>query len=195
MGKIILIIGGARSGKSEFAENILHSSHCERKGYIATSRIWDEEMKTRVISHQVRRPNSWKTWEYPQIQTDDLKNIWPQADIFLFDCVTMYVNNFLMDSYDWTNMESDVLSQHDLDNMTQQLLLNIEKVVAGVCESDAQVIFVSNELGMGIVPDNPLSRLYRDLVGAANQRIAKAATEVYLVISGIPLILRKDDKI
>lgn len=193
MGKIILVIGGARSGKSEFAENILHSCTCEGKGYIATSRIWDEEMQTRVQSHQVRRPSTWQTWEYPQIEPEELENIWPQADIFLFDCVTMYVNNFLMDSYDWTKDGSDVLSHDDLEKLTQKLLQNMEKILAGVQKSEAQVVFVSNELGMGIVPDNPLSRLYRDLVGATNQKIAKAAAEVYLVVSGIPMTLRKDE--
>lgn len=193
--KIILVLGGSRSGKSEFAENLMHRSAGKHKAYIATSQIYDDEMKYRVILHQKRRPSDWSTYEIMGEMREHIEEILEKEDTILFDCITMYVNNILMkyvgnktqnkpDSYelkvfDTLNMEdlhllTEVLEK-DLDNMLYKITHHVGKTV----------IFVSDELGMGIVPANTMSRTYRDLVGFANQHIAKKASEVYFSVAGI----------
>ena len=161
--QIFLVLGGARSGKSEFAEKLMYHSTGKRKGYIATSQIFDDEMKYRVMLHRERRPADWKTFEVMHEAGPMMDEILAGADDILFDCLTMYVNNLLMD--------------HMFDS--------ISKV------TDKEIIFVSDELGMGIVPANAMSRVYRDLVGLANQYIAKRADKVYLSVAGITIELKE----
>ena len=151
--KIFLVLGGSRSGKSEFAEELMYHSTGKRKGYVATSRILDDEMKYRVILHQKRRPEDWKTFEILGEVSGKIGFVLMEADTVLFDCITMYVNNILMEH-----------------------LANKDNV--------------SYELGMGIVPANAMSRVYRDLVGLANQYVAQKADKVYLSIAGITVELK-----
>ncbi len=194
MAHIILVLGGARSGKSEFAEQLLTELKLTRKGYIATSRIWDEEVKHRVKIHKERRPATWLTFEYPETDAARIAEILPQADAFLFDCVTMYVNNLIMDTIELSRAtEKDVISESSLDDLMHELTDKLQNMFEILEESDATFIFVSNELGLGIIPDNPISRIYRDLVGFANQKIAHLAKDVYFVACGIPISLKRGD--
>ena len=188
--KIFLVLGGARSGKSEFAEKLMYHSTGKRKGYIATSQILDDEMRSRVILHRQRRPADWKTFEVMHEAGNSMEAILSEADSILFDCITMYVNNILMDHMKGITVEtlgvSDLTTlQTSLEKDLDLMFDNIEKA------SGKEIIFVSDELGMGIVPANAMSRAYRDLVGLANQYVAKRADKVYLSIAGITMELKE----
>lgn len=188
--KIYLVLGGARSGKSEFAEKLMYHSEGKRKGYIATSQILDEEMKYRVILHQKRRPAEWKTFEILHAGGDVMGSVLQETDAVLFDCITMYVNNLLMDHM--KEVTAETLGISDLETLQLDLTHDLDVMfhAIGHCTSK-EIIFVSDELGMGIVPANAMSRVYRDLVGLANQYIARRAQKVYLSVAGITIELKE----
>lgn len=188
--KIYLVLGGARSGKSEFAEKLMYHSEGKRKGYIATSQILDEEMKYRVILHQKRRPAEWKTFEILHAGGDMMESVLQETDAVLFDCITMYVNNLLMDHM--KEVTAETLGISDLETLQSELIHDLDAMFRAIehCASK-EIIFVSDELGMGIVPANAMSRVYRDLVGLANQYIARRAQKVYLSVAGITIELKE----
>lgn len=193
MGSSRLVIGGARSGKSEYAESLLREAK-GRKGYIATSRVGDAEMRERVRLHRRRRPEEWMTFEFPGSDMHALRDILSHADIFLFDCVTMYVNNLLLD--EWGDLGDDVsavFTEREIEQITNRLAQEMDVLEQLIVSSDARMIFVSNELGMGIVPNNAMSRLYRDLVGLANQRLGRFSIHVDWVMAGIPVQLKRGE--
>ena len=187
--KIFLVLGGARSGKSEFAEKQMYYFTGKRKGYIATSQILDEEMKYRVLLHKERRPSDWKTYEIMHTAGNQIGTVLNETDTILFDCITMYVSNLLMDHI--SNIDAEVLGVSDLEKLQSLLQNDLDRMFNEISlVSDREIIFVSDELGMGIVPANAMGRVYRDLVGLANQYIAKKADEVYLSIAGITVELK-----
>lgn len=188
--KIFLVLGGARSGKSEFAEKLMYHSTGKRKGYIATSQILDDEMRYRVILHRQRRPADWKTFEVMHEAGNSMETILSEADSILFDCITMYVNNILMDHMKGITVET--LGVSDLTTLQTSLEKDLDLMFDNIAKaSGKEIIFVSDELGMGIVPANAMSRAYRDLVGLANQYVAKRADKVYLSIAGITMELKE----
>lgn len=188
--KIFLVLGGARSGKSEFAEKLMYHSKGKRRGYIATSQILDDEMRYRVLLHQQRRPQEWKTFEVMHGAGDQIKTVLQESDSILFDCITMYVNNILMDHMRGITVET--LGVSDLTTLQNVLKEDLDKMFNAISETtDKDIIFVSDELGMGIVPANALSRVYRDLVGLANQYVAKKADKVYFSVAGITIELKE----
>lgn len=179
MSKLILVTGGARSGKSAFAE-LLMAKAPGPYGYIATAEIYDDEMKERVALHQARRPQEWQTYEVPRHLAQALPTILSKQQSVLLDCVTIYLSTYLYDHRD----EDDA-------TITQGALKNIEDCLQCVQSyDDKTVIMVTNELGCGLVPMEHTSRLYRDVIGKANQYIASKADEVYLVACGLPLQLK-----
>ena len=187
--KIFLVLGGSRSGKSEFAEELMYHSTGKRKGYVATSRILDDEMKYRVILHQKRRPADWKTFEILGEVSGKIGFVLMEADTVLFDCITMYVNNILMEHL--VNKDNETLGINDLTALQTLLEKDLELLFNIISQTDnKEIIFVSDELGMGIVPANAMSRVYRDLVGLANQYVAQKADKVYLSIAGITVELK-----
>lgn len=187
--KIVLVLGGSRSGKSEFAEKLMRRSEGKRKGYIATSRILDEEMKYRVLLHQERRPADWKTFEILSEAGEAMGTVLAETDTVLFDCITMYVNNILMEHISKKPVET--LGVEDLETLQQALEKDLARMFEEISKtSGKEIIFVSDELGMGIVPANAMSRVYRDLVGLANQYVARRAGEVYLSVAGITVELK-----
>ena len=188
--KIFLVLGGARSGKSEFAEKLMYHSTGKRKGYIATSQILDDEMRYRVILHRQRRPADWQTFEVMHGAGEEMGHILEEADAILFDCITMYVNNMLMDHMKGITVET--LGVSDLNTLQEALEKDLTLMFERISSvSDKEIIFVSDELGMGIVPANAMSRVYRDLVGLANQYVAKRADKVYLSVAGITVELKE----
>ncbi len=190
--RMVLVLGGARSGKSEFAETLMDRIPRARKGYIATSQILDEEMRYRVILHQKRRPASWRTFEVLHEAGPMMETVLAASDAVLFDCITMYVNNLLMDHIDHRRVET--LGVTDLEHLQQVLLSDLDAIFSAVSSVDGkEIIFVSDELGMGIVPGNAMSRVYRDLVGLANQYVAARAEAVYLSVAGITIDLKKSE--
>ncbi len=190
--RMVLVLGGARSGKSEFAETLMDRINQARKGYIATSQILDEEMRYRVILHQKRRPASWRTFEVLHEAGPMMETILAASDAVLFDCITMYVNNLLMDHIDHRRVET--LGVTDLEHLQRVLLSDLDAMFSAISLHEGKdIIFVSDELGMGIVPGNAMSRVYRDLVGLANQYIAARAEAVYLSVAGITIDLKKSE--
>lgn len=190
--RMVLVLGGARSGKSEFAETLMDRINRARKGYIATSQILDEEMRYRVILHQKRRPASWRTFEVLHEAGPMMETILAASDAVLFDCITMYVNNLLMDHIDHRRVET--LGVTDLEHLQRVLLSDLDAMFSAISLHEGKdIIFVSDELGMGIVPGNAMSRVYRDLVGLANQYIAARAEAVYLSVAGITIDLKKSE--
>lgn len=181
MGKIVLITGGARSGKSKFAENYVAGTGKDI-AYIATSQIFDDEMAYRVKLHRQRRPANWQTFEAPFNAHEAINEAFKQHDTILFDCLTLYLSNYLCQE------EAQSLSLDDLSDNVSMLMKELISAVRSV--TNKTCVFVTNEVGAGIVPENELARKYRDLAGLCNQQIAKTADEVYLVVSGIPLQIK-----
>jgi len=171
VGKISLVIGGARSGKSALAESLVGRDR--RVVYVATGLPLDDEMRERIRRHQARRPPSWRTFE----QQTDLELLLPriagECDAILIDCATLYVSNMLLAGGD----EASILAATD-------------RLLKSCRETGRDVVIVSNEVGCGIVPDNPLGRLFRDVMGLVNQRIAATADEAHLVVAGIPMRIK-----
>lgn len=177
---IVLVTGGARSGKSSFAEKYV-AKYGKKIAYIATAQIFDDEMKFRVDLHQQRRPADWKTYEAPFDAHEAIIEAGKTHDMILFDCMTIYMSNLLF-------------SLPDIEDSKRNYALIKEKVgklIEAAKSIDGTVVFVTNEVGSGIVPDNHLSREYRDLAGLANQMVAAAAEKVFAVISGIPVDIKK----
>ncbi|MBQ7705989.1 MAG: bifunctional adenosylcobinamide kinase/adenosylcobinamide-phosphate guanylyltransferase [Selenomonadaceae bacterium] len=177
MAEIILVTGGARSGKSTFAEKLALKLGNGRAAYIATAQIFDDEMAQRVKVHKSRRFNNWANFEAPF----DADKIFPTVteNVILFDCVTMYLTNWLL------------TKNLDAKNIFTEFEIFIEKLITAAEKSCATVIFVSNEVGAGIVPENKLARIFRDFAGLANQKIAAHSEKVFLVTAGIAVDIKK----
>lgn len=178
-GKLILVLGGARSGKSELAEKI-----ASRLGgtvtYIATAAIQDPEMAERVKLHQERRPASWITFEEPTNILGVLKN-GKQGDVFLLDCVTLWLTNLLL---------AENLPRSGNATEKQEYILEQAQAAAETIHQGHHLIIVSSEVGLGLVPEYPISRTFRDLAGKVNQLLAAKADQVYLTIAGLPLEIK-----
>lgn len=182
MGKIILATGGARCGKSRFAEE--YAKACGGSvAYIATAQVQDAEMAFRVGMHRERRPAQWDTYEAPFGAHKAIREAGKAHDVILFDCVTLYLSNLLC------SMDEEELEVQDA--IYQLTGHAVDDLIEAANSVDSTVIFVTNEVGAGIVPEYLLSRVYRDMAGLANQRLAAAAAEVYLVVAGIAVDLRK----
>jgi len=178
-GKIILILGGARSGKSTYAQNLANKTS-SRVLFVATAQPLDEEMCKRIENHRNNRPASWRTIEIPRNIAKALEEQIDDADVVIIDCITILIANLLGDAPDNQKTERKVFDEIDT-------LINYMKA------SKKTYIIVSNELGLGLVPDNMLARIYRDLLGTINQIIAQNADEVCFLAAGIPLAI-KDKK-
>lgn len=186
MGKIILVTGGARSGKSTYAESLAKSCGGDVM-YIATSIPFDDEMKDRVRKHRERRPASWGTFEGYK----NLREVWNiegfSYKAILLDCITIMVTNLMFD-FGGDNVES--LSCEELNNIEKKILQEVTDFIDEAEKKPETVIMVTNEVGFGIVPENKLARIYRDIAGRVNQYIASRAEEVALVVCGIPVKIK-----
>lgn len=163
-----LVIGGSRSGKSRFAEN-LAAQHRDCL-YIATAEAGDEEMVDRIKRHRQSRAARWQTIEEPLSLLETIAREHRQGRFILVDCLTLWISN---------------LMQRNID-----IQMSVDKLVAGLFSVTGELVFVSNEVGMGIVPDNPLARRFRDEAGFANQRIAEACDTVWFLAAGLPMKLK-----
>ena len=185
MGEIKLFTGGARSGKSSAAQ-----AEAKKYGdvaYIATAVATDSEMKERIERHRVSRPQSWKTLECPYDIAGALINTSHEA--YLIDCITVYVNNLIFEiKQDWA--QDELLDAHDIARIEESVLAKIDALIEAMKAREAVFIVVSNEVGSGVAPHYSLGRLFRDLAGMLNQRLARAAKEVYLTVSGIAVKIK-----
>jgi len=186
MGEITLVTGGARSGKSTIAEKILLNSN-EDILYIATSIPFDEEMKDRIKKHQERRDKRWKLVETYKdfgklVDNEDFKS----CRYILLDCITVMLSNRLFDK----RLDNDT-DLEKYDELEIEILKDMEDLLRVSRENDKNIVIVSNELGMGIVPIDRISRMYRDIAGRVNQYVASEADKVILAVSGIGVDIKK----
>ncbi len=238
-GRLILVTGGARSGKSIFAERYAaqltapraprdvpnaaglgpaasEASHmgsrpndaagaapsppqsgAGRVTYIATAEVNDDEMRARVAAHRDARPSTWLTVEAPLDVPAAVRAHAAATDVFLVDCVTFWVSNLLFSAGDFGGTVPEGLGNFDKQFIpleqeraaAARVDAAVDELLAAVRAAAAPLIAVTNEIGLGLVPEYPLSRLYRDLLGKANQRLAAAAGEAYLLVAGRPLDL------
>ena len=178
---IFLVTGGTRSGKSAFAQN-LAAKWGTRVAYVATAEAGDPEMRERIAKHQAARPATWTTVEAPFQLREALAAPGATAEVILVDCVTMYISNLIF-------RETGPVAGDENPALDPRIEAIIQGEIAALLQTaatiPAKVIFVTNELGAGLVPPSNLGRLYRDIVGRANQQIAAAAAQVFWVVCGI----------
>lgn len=189
MAGFSLITGGARSGKSRFAE-LLAAQAKLPVTYVATAQIWDEEMAVRVAKHRAQRPQHWGLVEEPVNILEVLREHKDENGVILLDCVTLWLSNLLLGGMpDMSDMSSAWAepSPAKLDEIEAEILALVKAVGETAATIKPKVIFVTNEVGQGIVPENYLARVYRDLAGRCNQVLAQAAETVYLMVAGYPL--------
>ena len=180
---IILCSGGARSGKSEFAEQLALSLK-GRKAYVATGQAFDDEMKDRIKKHQMRRGKEWITFEIPLHLHKNWEQIKNVSDVILIDCLTMFTSNHVF-------AHGDINTQEDSNRIESIILEELRLLLQEINNSnDKTVIFVTNEIGLGIVPENKLARYFRDITGRVNREVASAANKMYLTISGVTIELK-----
>jgi len=173
VGDIILITGGVKSGKSSFALTCGEAKGNER-AFVATATALDDEMARKISAHREERKDRWKTFEEPRDIAGVIEKIGGVFDVVLVDCLTMWVSNLLT-----------------LYNMTSDgILTEFEKLQKALADVPAEVVLVTNEVGLGIMPGDKLSRAYQHLLGLLNKEMAKAATGLYLMVAGFPLKIK-----
>ena len=193
---LIFVTGGAKSGKSKFAEEMLLklNNGKQKNIYLATSLIFDEEMKEKIRLHKKRRKNDWFTVETYKNFENELNNFFENNDKtknnMLVDCLTNMITNIIFENknIDWDNFEKKMYIQ-TLEKLNKNVENSVNKLL-NVTNEFENVIIVSNELGMGLVPSYPLGRYFREIAGKMNQIVAKKADEVYFVVSGIPMKIK-----
>lgn len=173
--ELILILGGARSGKSALAERLARQR--ERVLFVATAEALDADMKRRIAVHRSQRPSHWKTLEEPIHLSSAMASEMQDYDVCLLDCLTLWVSNLL-------------LSMEEEPDAELKILAALNGVIEVYEESSSTWIVVSNEVGLGIVPPYSLGRTYRDILGRANQILAARADRVYLTIAGHALDIK-----
>ncbi|MCG8431078.1 MAG: bifunctional adenosylcobinamide kinase/adenosylcobinamide-phosphate guanylyltransferase [Candidatus Omnitrophica bacterium] len=171
MGKLTLILGGARSGKS--AQGLQRARAYERVAFIATAEAGDAEMRKRISAHKKQRPSHWKTVEAPLLPVEVLRELIERYDCIIIDCLTLLISNLQLKGTGRPAVTS-----------------RIRAITGMVRKGKAEVIIISNETGLGIVPANGPARAFRDTAGRVNQVAAQAADEVVFMLSGIPLVIK-----
>ena len=173
MKEIIFVTGGCRSGKSSHALALAEQYDERDKYFFATCVPRDDEMNLRVKRHQQERGTDWKTVEIPLQIPEAIEEKSRKAGVILVDCLTLWVSNLLMEN-----------------EARQYVFTNVDRLIHSLENAECRIILVSNEVGSGIVPENKLARLYRDIAGMTNQRIAACADRVVLCVSGIPVVIK-----
>jgi adenosyl cobinamide kinase/adenosyl cobinamide phosphate guanylyltransferase len=181
MGELILVTGGARSGKSDFAERLAVKLGGDEVLFVATAEALDDDMARRIAAHRLARPTAWQTLEAPQ---DVAKRLLPAIGtrrVVLIDCLTLLVSNTILTLGESPDApQAEALVRHEVDEL-----------LAATQATPATIIVVTNEVGLGLVPMNTLGRVYRDALGRANQRLAAQADAVYALLSGIALDIKR----
>jgi len=185
MSDIILITGGARSGKSATAEKI--AAEDGRVLYIATATACDEEMAVRIKFHRNNRPESWITWE----RYYGLANIESEFDVSTYDTILLdCVGNLLMGILYEEVPDEDKFTTADFEQVVQSSIAEINAICSFAGKNEKRLIFVTNEIGMGIVPETRYARYFRDALGHINKHVARLADKVILMVAGIPVTIK-----
>lgn len=180
--QLILILGGVRSGKSSHAEK-LAAQLGRRVLYIATAEAKDEEMAQRIMVHRLARPGHWQTLEAPREVGAALATLEADPEVLLLDCLTLLVSNIVL-----------ALETEPQAIIEAAVQAEVEAIVAASVRIGIPLIVVSNEVGLGLVPPYPLGRLYRDVLGWANQYLANLADHVFFMVAGLPLVIKGKDE-
>lgn len=175
-GKCILILGGARSGKSNHAQRLALEAGGEVL-FVATAEPLDEEMRVRIEAHRKARPAHWRTIELPYGIGAGIKKNRRGAGVVIIDCLTLLVSNL-------------ICHEGSVEGAVKRVRREIASLLRCLDSTEASFIIVSNEVGLGLVPENKLGRLYRDLLGEVNRRVAVRADEVLLMVAGIPVKIK-----
>ncbi|HLO27706.1 MAG TPA: bifunctional adenosylcobinamide kinase/adenosylcobinamide-phosphate guanylyltransferase [Anaerolineales bacterium] len=179
MSRLTLILGGARSGKSSYAQSL-----AEQIGrpvtFIATAQALDEEMSRRIQKHRTERPANWETLEIPLNVAAHVQQT--HSDVVILDCITLLINNLLMQF-----VKDDLVDEVPFKEAVQK---EIDELVGSIHEQDLHWIIISNEVGLGLVPPYQMGRVYRDWLGWANQCLAREADKVILMVAGIPTVIK-----
>ncbi len=178
---ITLVTGGARSGKSSYAESIFEGR--DDILYLATAEVTDREMEDRVKLHQASRPSTWDTYEGYHHLKDQVSNHYSG---YLLDCITILCSRILFDH----TAELDDISYEDMKIVEDEIMRECSELIDEVNTHGQDLVIVTNEIGMGPVPMDSVTRAFRDIQGRVNQRVAKLADEVYLVVSGIEMKIK-----
>ena len=186
MKNIVLVTGGARSGKSTYAEKLAKEAD-GRVLYIATSIPFDDEMKDRVKKHKERRPSTWHTFEGYRNLKQVFYNKEIEFDAILLDCITIMVTNLM---FEIAGDNLDDLNNEAIDTMENEILKEVADFICEAEKSSKTIIIVTNEIGSGIVPEYKMARIFRDIAGRVNQYIASRAQDVHLVVCGIPIKIK-----
>jgi adenosylcobinamide kinase/adenosylcobinamide-phosphate guanylyltransferase len=190
MGKLILLLGGARSGKSTYAENLAKQDGGSVL-YVATAEAKDEEMDLRIEKHHASRPDDWGLIEAPRNVAEALRESRSGESVVLVDCITFLVSNYLVAAAGPEEDPFDKPSANPFDeDIEAEVVADVEALAAYAQAEDVTMLVVSNEVGMGLVPPYELGRAYRDILGRANQILARHADEVMLLVAGIPMTVK-----
>jgi len=186
MSKIIMVTGGVRSGKSGFAEKKVMEIG-NKIGYMATAVITDEDMAKRIEHHRASRPKEWPTFErYNNFEALESDEVFLSCDTLIFDCVTTAVTSIMLDE----PVDYDKDSQEVMDKVEEQVKRELAALLNMVAATKQNLVLVTNEVGLGIVPPYRLGSIFRDIAGRMNQYIASRADEVYFIVSGLPITLK-----
>jgi adenosylcobinamide kinase/adenosylcobinamide-phosphate guanylyltransferase len=179
MGQLTLIIGGARSGKSSFGERLAGETSGQVV-YLATAQGLDDEMRQRILNHQRQRPEGWTTIELPRDVGRQWTGLQVDAEVVILDCLTLLVSNLVVAAMEDPHLNGE-------DQAVGEVLREVDELLEVIRDSPAGWLVVTNEVGLGLVPPNPMGRIYRDLLGFTNQRFASQAERVYWMVAGIPV--------
>jgi adenosylcobinamide kinase/adenosylcobinamide-phosphate guanylyltransferase len=180
MGQLVLVLGGARSGKSAYAQRLAQELGGERVLFVATAEAGDAEMAQRIARHRQARPAAWRTVEAPQRVGETIHACLGNAGVVLIDCLSLLVSNVMLP----LGLTPDLVAAE------AAVRQEVEALLQGWQASPATWIVVSNEVGLGLVPETPLGRVYRDLLGQANQALAAHAHAVYLLVAGLAVDIK-----
>jgi adenosylcobinamide kinase / adenosylcobinamide-phosphate guanylyltransferase len=177
--RLTLILGGARSGKSSYAQTLAEQSG-KSVAYLATAQALDEEMSARIQKHRAERPAHWETLEIPLYISSHIDRL--KTDIVVLDCMTLLVTNLLMQF-----VKDDLV---DESPFTQAIQKEVDELVLQIRKQRQDWLIISNELGLGLVPPYQMGRVYRDAMGWTNQRLAREADKVIFMVAGIPTVIK-----
>ena len=183
MGECILVTGGARSGKSRFAQELAVKSG-KRVLFVATATAGDEEMQRRIEEHRKSRPAMWSTLETTTHIGSQIGQRIGRAKVVIVDCITLLLSN-IFNQFNYENEE-----RIDEVRLEKAVVSEIDELINCIDRIDADFIIVTNEVGLGLVPMNKIGRLYRDLLGNANRVLAERADKVYIMIAGLPVKIK-----
>jgi adenosylcobinamide kinase / adenosylcobinamide-phosphate guanylyltransferase len=181
MGTLTLILGGARSGKSSYAQSLAEESG-KSVTFIATAQALDDEMSARIQRHRVERPANWETLEIPFDVAAHIQQI--RSDVVILDCITLLLSNLLMQF-----VMDDLVEEAPFMVAVQKEISELTSALR-VGEQGQEWLIISNEVGLGLVPPYQMGRVYRDAIGWANQQMAREADKVIFMVAGIPTVIK-----